>query len=404
MEKQTIILTLGLFSQILLIATLGQIGADLYLPSLPSIVHDFSVLPSKVQFTFASYLFGFSLSHLFYGPISDRIGRRTPILFGVGLSLIGCLVCAAAPSIEILILGRFLQGTGVGACNSVGRSLSRDFLSGAELAKVGSYLSMVAAFILASSPTLGGYLQYYFSWRAAFIFLSCYTLAAWIWLFKALPETHHHSHRNAKATQLNVVVGNYWILLTHKTFMGYTLCSSLAYAGIFAYLTVAPFLFQTQLGLTPIEFGWFSFFTAGGVAISGFINGRYVVRYGVSRMMLIGVTSMMIGALLLMLFSQIMTPHVITLIFPMIIFAFGVGVTFQNAFAGAFNPFPHMAGSAGALYGFCQVLGGSCSSALVASLHINNAFSLSCLLLIIGLCVIGARQLALSPNSVIDKF
>lgn len=315
MEKETIILTVGLFFQILLIATLGQIGADLYLPSLPSITHDFSVLPSKVQFTFASYLFGFSISHLFYGPISDRIGRRTPILFGVGLSLIGCLVCATAPSIEILIVGRFLQGTGVGACNSVGRSLTRDFLSGAELAKMGSYLSMVAAFILAASPTLGGYLQYYFSWRAAFIFLSCYTLIAWIFFFKALPETHHHSHRNAKATQL----------------------------------------------------------------------------------MLAGVISMMIGALLLMLLSQIMTPKVIALIVPMVIFAFGVGVTFQNAFAGAFNPFPHMAGSAGALYGFCQVLGGSCASALVAGLHINSAFSLSCLLLVIGLCVVGARQLALSP-------
>lgn len=380
--KKTIVLTSGLFGQILLIATLGQIGADLYLPSLPNIAHDLSVSARDVQLTFASYLLGFSLSHLFYGPISDRIGRRPPILFGVGLSFMGCLVCLFSPAIIFLILGRFLQGTGVGACNSVGRSLSRDFLSGPELAKMGSHLSMTAAFVLASAPTLGGYIQHYFSWRAAFMFLSGYTLLSWLVLLKALPETHQN--KNPKATHFKVVVKNYLELLTHKVFLGYTFCSTLAYAGILAYLTAAPFLYQTLLGLTPVEFGWLSFFIATAIATSGFINGRFVVRYGISKMILIGISGMILGSFLLLLLSQAGMIYVWSIVIPMMIFAFGAGISFQNAFAGAFHPFPHMAGAAGALYGFFQILGGSLASALIAALEISSALALSFFLLVVS--------------------
>lgn len=395
MQSQ-ITLTSGLFAQILLIATLGQIGADLYLPSLPNIAHDFNASSSDVELTFATYLFGFSISHLFYGPVSDRIGRRIPILFGIGLSFIGCLVCLFSPSILILVLGRFLQGSGVGACNSVGRSLGRDFLSGAELAKVGSHLSMIGAFVLASAPMLGGYIQHYFSWRTAFLFLSLYTLISWTILLKALPETHHH--RNVNATHFKVVIKNYFTLLTHKIFIGYTLGSSLAYAGLLGYFTAAPFIFQNLLGLTPVEFGWLSFCTASAIALSGFINGRYVVRYGVSKMMLLGISGMVIGAGGLMLLSLTTQASIISLVTPMMIFAFGSGISFQNAFAGAFHPFPHMAGAAGALYGFAQVLGGGLASAIVASLHVSDPFSLSCLLVAIAVMAIFARRLTLENS------
>ena len=372
-----------LFFMIMTLATISHITADMYVPSLPAITKALATNPSTVQLTLSIYMLGFSVSHLFYGPISDRIGRRKPILFGAGLSVIGGLLCYLAPSISILILGRFIQGIGMGATNSITRSLMRDLFAGPHLAKIGSHLGMAMVFVIAGAPTLGGYVQYYFNWRANFLILFIYTTLIWVFIWKALPETNQNL--NATATKLNVVARNYFILLKSKVFMGYTLCCSFAYAGLIAYVTSSPFLLQNVIGLTPQQFGWLSLLIGGCIFISSFINSKWVMIKGISFMLLAGIYLMLAGGSLMLILGLSGYVNIYSIMIPIMIFSTGVGFAFTNASAGAMHPFPKMAGSSAALYGCLQIFGGSLASALIATLHINNQIPLAWMLLIMGL-------------------
>lgn len=391
-------ITTTLFVTILLFASIAHITADIYVPSMPIIVKVLHTDSTAVQLTLSIYMLGYSLSHLFYGPVSDRIGRRNPMLFGIGLSLIGSIICFLAPTINLLIFGRFIQGIGIGSTSSVGRSLLRDITSGSQLAKLGSHMGMIITFVTASSPTLGGYMQQYFGWRATFVFLAIYTLCVWLMTWKNLPETNFDLNPNA--TKMKVVIKNYLILLKSKTFLGYTFCTCFAYSGIIAYLTAAPFLLQNIVGLTPVQFGWLAFLIAGSIFISAFLNSRLVVTQGIEKMLLVGNLLMITAGLLMLLFALLLFLNTWVIMLPIAIFVMGAGFTFSNAFAGAFHPFPKMAGSVGALYGCLQILGAAIASAFMASLHESNQIPLALVLIACGvLSLISLKWLAESTST-----
>ncbi|EKD55203.1 MAG: hypothetical protein ACD_60C00024G0003 [uncultured bacterium] len=375
-------MTPKIFIAVLLFVTLGQITADMYLPSLPAITEALSSTPAMIKLTLSVYLLGFSVSHLFYGPISDRIGRRKPILFGMGLSILGSLICFSASSAIVLIAGRFLQGIGTGACTSIGRSISRDLLSGSHLARTSSQLGMAGAFVLASSPMIGGYIQHYLSWRMNFFILFLYTSCIFIFVYHVLPETNQHL--DPMATRLKVACRNYTVLLFNRTFISYTFCAAMAYAGLAAYLTIAPFLFQTVIGLNPVQFGWLSFFIGAGILTSGFINSRYVVHKGIPFMLRLGTFCMMTSGVLMLLLGLGGLLNVAVIVLPLMLFCVGTSLSFANASAGAFHAFPEMAGTAAALYGCFQVLGGATASGLAAKLHAHNQIPLAILFVVLG--------------------
>lgn len=371
------------FITILLFATLAHITADMYVPSMPAITRTFASPPAAVQLTLFTFMLGYSLAHLFYGPLSDRIGRRQPILTGIAISMIGTACCMLSSSIGMLMVGRCLQGLGVAVCNSVGRSLTRDLLSGSHLARISSHLGMIMVFVTATAPTLGGYIQHYFDWRAVFGFLFVYTTFIWLFTWKVLPETN--IHLNPEATKIKTVLRNYFILLTNKTFLGYTLCVSAAYAGIIAYVTEAPFLLQTIVGLTPVQFGWLAFVIGGAIFISFFINSRFVLEVGIEKMLFTGICLMLTAGVLMLLLGLFGFINVFVIMLPVAIFCMGVGLTFSNASAGAFHPFPKMAGSVGALFGCIQILGGACASMFMAAFTSKNQLSLAVVFILLGL-------------------
>lgn len=157
---------------ILMLMVLMQMTTDQYVPSLPAITKEFHSSEASIQLTLSLFMLGLSISHVFYGPLSDKIGRKPPLIFGVGLSILGSLCCFLAPSVLVLIIGRFIQGFGIGCCGSVGRSLVRDLFTDRILSKIGSYVGIVSVFIMVASPILGGYIQEHFGWRINFYFYS----------------------------------------------------------------------------------------------------------------------------------------------------------------------------------------------------------------------------------------
>ncbi|KTD42459.1 multidrug effflux MFS transporter [Legionella quateirensis] len=373
---------------ILLMMALMQMTTDQYVPSLPAMTQFFKSNEATIQLTLTFFMLGLSISHVFYGPLSDRIGRKPPLMFGVGLSIIGSIFCFMAPSTTLLIWGRFLQGFGIGCCNSVGRSLVRDLFTDRLLAKIGSYVGIVSIFIMAASPTLGGYIQEHAGWRANFLFLIVFGIVVWSMALIILPETN--KHLNPDATKLRVMGTNYCTLISNKVFLGYTLCACFACAGLVAYLTIAPFLFQNSLGLSPLEFGQLTFFIAGAICVSGIINSQLVMLKGISYMVFTGVLFMIIGGLSLLLLAVAGVTHVLSVMIPVALFSMGAGFTFINAFAGAFHPFPQMAGTAGALYASMQDLSAAVTSGCIAVFKGYGQISLAIILLTLGLCSLAA--------------
>lgn len=368
---------------ILMLMALMQTTTDQYVPSLPAITKIFNSNAASIQLTLTIFMLGLSISHVFYGPLSDKIGRKPPLMFGVGLSILGSLFCFLAPSVGVLILGRFLQGFGIGCCNSVGRSMVRDLFTDRVLAKIGSYVGVVSIFIMAASPTLGGYIQEQVGWRANFLFLFIFGIIVWFLAFAILPETN--KSLNPDAIKMKVMGANYWTLLCSKVFLGYTFCACFACAGLVSYLTIAPFLFQDVLGLSPLEFGQLTFFIAGAICFSGALNSQLVMHKGVSYMVFIGVLLMIIGGFSMLIAAFWGMKHILYIMIPMALFSMGAGFTFINAFAGAFHPFPQMAGTVGALYASMQDLSAAFTSGTIALCKNYGQYSLAIILLILGL-------------------
>jgi Bcr/CflA subfamily drug resistance transporter len=382
MQEQKSI-TLLLFLILVIIATLADITADMYVPSLPAITQALNSSPSAVQLTLSFYLMGFGLAHLVYGPLSDRIGRRKPLLFGISLAVIGGVTALFANSVWVLIIGRFLQGCGLAACNAIGRALMRDVLSGTHLARIGSLMGMAMVFVMAASPTLGGYLQRYFSWRATFLVLSAYTAIVWLILYFKLPETNRNL--NPTATRIKMMAQNYSLLIRNSLFMSYTLCTSFAYAGILSYLTAAPFLLQQVVGLTPVQFGWLSFVVGGAIFTSAYINSQMVMKKGIANMVLLGICCMLSGSLLMLLFASLGKINTVVIMLPVAIFCLGAGLCCANAQAGALLHVNHIAGIASALYGCFQIITAALTSSIVAILHEVNQMPLALMLSILSL-------------------
>ena len=384
---------------VLLMMALMQTTTDQYIPSLPAITKLFHSNAASIQLTLTFFMLGLSLSHIFYGPLSDRIGRKPPLMFGVGLSIFGSVICFLAPSVSVLILGRFLQGFGIGCCSSVGRSLIRDLFADRLLAQIGSYVGVVSIFIMAASPTLGGYIQEHFGWRSNFLFLIIFGLIVWVLAMIILPETN--KNLNPKATQIKVMRANYLSLLRSKVFLGYTLCACFACAGLVSYLTIAPFLFQNVLGLSPLQFGKLTFFIAGAICISGLVNSQLVMSRGISFMVFIGVLCMILGGLILLIVSLLGKTQVLCIMLPVALFSVGAGFTFINAFPGAFHSFPHIAGTAAALYASMQDLSAFFASGFIALSQGYGVYSLAIILLILGLSSLAAWYYLAQKNETI---
>ena len=369
---------------ILFIGCSGQIASDIYAPSLPSIAHIMGVNINTVQFSMAVYLFGMAIGQLIYGPISEGIGRKKPLMLGLIILLIGSLICMLATNIDVLILGRVIQGLGAGAMTTLWRSMFRDVFAKDEIAKYGSYMTMGVTFIIPAGPALGGYLQHYFGWRSVFLFMLVYVFIMFVVTKFYLPETSkdHHPER----LKLSFLKTSLQTLFSSRLFVGLIAIVFINYGAYFSWFVVAPVVLIKHLGVSPVAFGWINLI--GGIAsigLGGIINSRFVTRYGSANLLRFGFVVMFIGAFFLLFGYVFFQQNVWLIVIPVFIFFLGCSFVFTNAFAMAFIPFGQIAGITSAVYAFIQTSGGAVLGTIVAHLP---TFSQLPLVIIYLLCPI----------------
>lgn len=353
------------------LVALGQISTSIYIPSMPSIVRDLATTPEKVNLTLTGFLAGFAACQLLFGPLSDRCGRRPTLIAGLGLYLCASLLCVFASSIQALIVGRVLQGMAACAGPVLGRAIVRDVYGPEGTAKAMAMIGAALAVSPAIAPIVGGYLQVWFGWRAAFVFLTMtgiVVLAATVWLLEESNPRAADGHVDGPGLFTASMR-----LLTDRRYVGNTLAVAFIFAGLMAFAAGGPFVFIDLLGLSPQHYGMLAVFTVTGYLTGTLLAGRLAGRLALDRLTLLGLAVAAVGGFAMLLAAGVTEPSVVAVVAPMALFAAGLGIVLPTGIAAAMAPFPTIAGSASALLGFIQMLVAAGASAAVGLLPHNSA-------------------------------
>ena len=328
------------------------------------------------QWSLAIYMLGVALTAVIYGPLSEGIGRKSPILIGLGILIVGSIICVRSEKINTLIIGRFIQGLGAGACAALWRSIFRDMFKGEELAKYGSYIVILVTFIMPAAPILGGYFEQYASFRASFVFVMLYSIFTFAVVLFGLKETSQHHHKSR--LKLSYIFKTYSKLFFSRVFMGSTLGVFFNYGALFAWITASPNLLIKEVGISPTFFGWITFLGAGPMfALAGYLNGKFVTKFSVPFMLRFGWSCVVLSSLFLFISYYAFGVTLWPITFASLILYFGLTFIWPNLFACAFTPFGKIAGYAGSAYSFMQIGGGAALGSLASFLPTKNQIPLS---------------------------
>jgi MFS transporter, DHA1 family, multidrug resistance protein len=343
--------TFGLTLLLAMLTALGPLSMDLYLPSLPDIAHVLGAPTARAQLTISSYLIGFAVGQVFYGPLSDLYGRRPVLLAALALYLTSTLACAAVQSVDPLIGARFLQGMGGSGAIVLARAIVRDLYSGVRAARELSLMGSISALMPIVAPMIGGVLQSAFGWRASFICMSLGAIIAVLVAARLLPETLRQ--RPGKPPSLFSMVSGYGSVLRHRGFLVYLGIITISYAGLFAWVSGASVVLQGVYGLSAVTFGFTFALGAAGYMVGATIATRLVVRLGLDRTIGVGVIVLAVGGLALAAAVAAGIPG-LWLVAAMALYLAGLGLAMPQAMAGALTPFPNRAGTAASLMGLVQ--------------------------------------------------
>jgi MFS transporter, DHA1 family, multidrug resistance protein len=334
------------------LTAIGPLSIDMYLPAFPAIEADLGAAPGTAELTLATFFVGMAVGQLFWGPISDRFGRKPPLYFALGLFAVASLGCALAQSAEALTGWRLLQALGGSAGMVITRAMVRDRCAAREAARAFSLLILVMGLAPILAPLLGGWVSVALGWRAIFLLLAAF--AAVLWLAVALGLAESHDTRHEPPLHLGRVLAGYGGLFRNRAFLGYTLSSGFAMAGMFAYIAGSPFVFIQLGGISPADFGWFFGANALGFVLASQVNARLLKAREPTRLLRRSLwVPLLAGALALGVTATgvFSLPLILVAVFA---YVGSLGFIAPNASACALATHGQQAGAASALMGALQ--------------------------------------------------
>ncbi|HEX8665852.1 MAG TPA: multidrug effflux MFS transporter [Beijerinckiaceae bacterium] len=345
--------TLGMTVMLALLAALGPLSTDMYLPSLPAIARELSATTAETQATLSAFLLGFAVGQFAYGPVSDKAGRRPALLAGLGIFLVGSAACAFAPTIATLIAGRFLQAVGAAGPIVLARAMVRDLYEGPRAGRELSRMGMIMGLVPALAPILGGVLQGLFGWRANFWATILCGIGLVLAVLAALPETL--PARQVGPLSFAAMLRSFAVLLRHPAYRVYVGLAGLAYGGLFAFISGSSFVLQGVYGLTELGFAFSFAFTVLGYIAGTVLAQKLVGSRGLDGAIAIGVALLAVGGVLMLALVLLRVPSAAAVVGPMALYTAGVGLALPSSQASAMTPFPERAGAASSLLGIVQM-------------------------------------------------
>jgi DHA1 family bicyclomycin/chloramphenicol resistance-like MFS transporter len=385
------------FSQIAVLAALsatGTLATNILLPSLPQMAASLHVSTPEVTASITVFLAVFALGQLAVGPISDRYGRRWPVLIGFAVFLAGSIGCGLATDLPGLLVGRVIQAAGACATSVLSRAIARDLFSGAALGRAMALIMVAMAAAPGFSPLLGGALDHYFGWRSEFVFVAVFAVVGAAAYATVLGETHRSTR-----TPLNplAIAKNYFGLIADRRFLVPAATVSLIMGGLFAMFSAAPRVLIEGLGFSPIQLGLFFAGTVMIVFAAGMLATRLGPRFGLDRSIQGGLLAAATGSLAILLVS-LFTPTFPAFLAAMAVFLLGMGIVNPLGTAQALSPFGEKAGAASALLGFWQMMSAAIGVWLAATISHQAMFALGIVLTVFSLAAVGLYAMRRSAS------
>jgi len=381
------------------LCTISPFSIDMYLPGFPAIAHDLGTTIDQIQLSLTAYLIGIAVGQLFYGPLLDRFGRKTPLYTGLVIYILASLACAFTTSVDALIAMRFLQAIGGCAGMVAAQALVRDLFPVNKTAQAFSLLVLVIAVSPMVAPTLGGYVTTAFGWHAVFILLAFITALIILAVYLTLPEGQLADR--TLSLRPKAVLKNYQNVLKQPQFLVYMLAGGIATAAPLAYIAGSSDVFMNIYQVSAQEYGWIFALLASAMIGSTQLNHILLKKFSseqIIRFTLYYQTA--IGLLLVAgtVYGWYGKTSLIVLIF---IFLTGQGLTNPNATALSLAPFTKNAGSASALLGSFRLAIGGLASAAVSVLHNNTAIPM---VSVMALCAFtGLGLFLIGDNTLLHK-
>ncbi len=371
-KRLTLILILGS------LASLGPLSIDMYLPAFPDMSRSFGTSASMIQLSLTACMLGMALGQLIVGPLSDVRGRKRPLMLALVAYLFASLACAFAPTIEVLIALRFVQGAAGASGIVISRAIVRDLFEGPELTKFFAALSLVNGTAPILAPVIGGQILRFGDWHVVFYLLAILSTIMLLAVAFRLPETlpvHHRVEGNLATT-----VRTFGRLLTDRVFIGYAFAQAFVMGAMFAYISGSPFVLQNIYGASPQQFSFLFGLNGIGIIIAAQIAGRLAGRVDSEKLMRIALMIVATASILLFL-GLTLSDALIFVMIPLFFVVSSVGLISTLGFTLAMQNYGKTAGSASALLGLLPMLVGSLVSPLVGVMGEDSALPMGLIIM-----------------------
>ncbi len=361
-----------------LLACLGMIGPfsiDTYIPAFEGIARSLQATPVQMQQTLSAYLFGFAILNLFHGALSDSLGRRPVILWGIAVFTLASVGCALSQSIGQLVFFRALQGMSAGAGIVVSRAIIRDMFPPADAQRVMSQVTIYFGVAPAVAPLIGGWLFVSADWHAIFWFLALISAALWWLVRRTLPETLHATQR--QPVQVGPLLRGYLQMGTSPRFLALALASGIPFNGMFLYVLSAPAWLGGVLQLQPTQFFWFFCMSVSGIMLGAWLSGRLAGRIKPKYQIRRGFLIMLGTSIANVLMNLLGTPHPFWAMLTVSIFSFGWALMVPVVTLLVLDLVPERRGMASSVQAFIGSMANGLVAGVIAPLVMHSAPALA---------------------------